>query len=175
MFRPRSGTSAGRPDRPPMRLPELLGPDDLLVPLEAADKWEAIARLVKFLAVRGRVPEEAREELLELVLARERSMSTGMEHGVAIPHAAVDGLDRLAACMGLVRAEGGLPFEAIDARPTYIVVLLLIPRSQKLQHIRTLADIARVLRNEETRRALLGAPDAESAWKVLQQADPPAG
>jgi mannitol/fructose-specific phosphotransferase system IIA component (Ntr-type) len=154
-----------------MRLPELIRPEDVLVPLTATDKWDAIAQLVDRVVAQGRAPAEAREELLDLVLARERSMSTGMEKGIAIPHAAVDGIEHIVGSLGIVRDEEGLAFEAIDARPTFLVVLLLIPRSQKLQHIRTLNSIAQVLRSDETRRALREADDAEQAWSVLDRAD----
>ena len=154
-----------------MRLPELIRPEDVVLPLRATDKWDAIARLVDHLVGSGRVPAEARGELLDLVLARERSMSTGMEKGIAIPHAAVDCLDGIVGCLGIVGGDDGLPFEAIDARPTFLIVLLLIPRSQKLQHIRTLNNIAQVLRSDETRRALREASDEQGAWSIIERAD----
>lgn len=157
--------------RRPMRLPELIQPEDVLIPLESSDKWDAITQLVDRVVQRGRAPAEAREELLEQVLARERSMSTGMEKGIAIPHAAVDGIEQIVGSFGIVRDDAGLPFEAIDGRPTFLVVLLLIPRSQKLQHIRTLNSIAQVLRSDETRRALREAEGADAAWSILDRAD----
>ena len=110
--------------------------------------------------------------MLEAVLSREKSMSTGMEHGIAIPHAAVDEIDSAIACMGLVSTEEGLAFESIDGRPARLVVLLLIPRAQKLLHIRTLADVARVLSREEVRRELLDAADAREAHRVLARSEP---
>ncbi|MEO0652389.1 MAG: PTS sugar transporter subunit IIA [Planctomycetota bacterium] len=154
-----------------MRLPELIRPEDVVLPLQATDKWDAITRLVDHLVAGARVPAEARDELLDLVLARERSMSTGMEKGIAIPHAAVDCLDGIVGCLGVVGGEEGLPLEAIDARPTFLIVLLLIPRSQKLQHIRTLNNIAQVLRSDDTRRALREAGDSQTAWGVIDHAD----
>jgi mannitol/fructose-specific phosphotransferase system IIA component (Ntr-type) len=154
-----------------MRLPELIRPQDVMLPLRAGDKWQAIALLLDHAIAAGRLPGEARQELLEQVLSRERSMSTGMEKGIAIPHAAVDGIDEIVAVFGVVADDQGLEFEAIDARPTFLVVLLLIPRSQKLQHIRTLNNIAQVLRSEQTRQALHAAPDAGAAWAVLDAAD----
>ncbi|MHC4261792.1 MAG: PTS sugar transporter subunit IIA [Planctomycetota bacterium] len=154
-----------------MRLPELLSAQDLVLPLSAGDKWDAITRLVDHTVEQGNVRSELRDEVLELVLARERSMSTGMEKGIAIPHAAVDGLDRIVGSFGVVTAEEGLAFEAIDARPTYLVVLLLIPRAQKLQHIRTLNSIAQILRSDATRTALRDASDVDAAWAILDGAD----
>ena len=56
------------------------------------------------------------DDLAQAVLARERSMSTGMEHGIAIPHAAVDGVQTVVACMGIVSTGSGLAFESIDGK-----------------------------------------------------------
>jgi mannitol/fructose-specific phosphotransferase system IIA component (Ntr-type) len=60
-----------------------------------------------------------------------------------------------------------VPFESIDASPAWLVVLLLIPRPQKLLHIRTLADLARHLGNEDVRRALHSARTQVEAWNAL--------
>jgi mannitol/fructose-specific phosphotransferase system IIA component (Ntr-type) len=154
-----------------MRFTDLLQPTDIVVPLEAADKWEAIEVLMDHLRAAGRVEAQVAPELLEQVLVRERSMSTGMEKGIAIPHAAVDQLEGVVACLGLVKRAGGLAFDCMDSRPSNIVVLLLIPRAQKLQHIRTLADIARLLARAEVREGLLAAPDAEGVYELLRMAE----
>lgn len=156
----------------PARFTELLDEDDVVLPLVANDKWEAIERLLAHVRARGHVPKGRFDEYRDAVLARERSMSTGMERGIAIPHAAVDGLDRLVGAFGLVRAEGGLPFDSIDAQSTTMVVLLLVPRDQKLQHISTLADIARMLSRAEVRDALAECDDAAGAWRVLTSEEP---
>ena len=94
-------------------------------------------------------------------------MSTGMERGIAMPHAAVDGIEQVVACMGIVTREEGLEFESIDGQPARLVVLLVIPRSQKLLHIRTLADLARILGTESVREVLLSTKDPEKAWGAL--------
>ncbi|MDP6741411.1 MAG: PTS sugar transporter subunit IIA, partial [Planctomycetota bacterium] len=152
-----------------MLLAELFEAQDLLVHFDPADKWEAIQGLVQYLVTTGKLDESQSEAVLEAVLSRERSMSTGMENGIAIPHAAVDELDSVLACMGVVTREAGLAFESIDGQPARFVVLLVIPRAQKLLHIRTLADVARVLSKEDVRGALLGAVDQEAAHQVLVQ------
>lgn len=154
-----------------MRLSDLFPVEDVLVRFEPADKWDAIRKLVGHLVDRGRIPRGDAPAIVEAVLSRERSMSTGMEHGIAIPHAAVDGVQSVVACMGIVSSGAGLPFESIDGKPARVVVLLVIPRAQKLLHIRTLADIARVLGRDGVREALLGAPDASSAWAALAEGE----
>jgi PTS system fructose-specific IIA component len=154
-----------------MDLSQLFRPEDLLVGFAPDDKWDAIRRLVAHLEGAGRLPQGTGGAVLEQVLARERSMSTGMERGIAIPHAAVDQVDRVVAAMGIVSRPDGLSFESIDARPARLVVLLVIPRSQKLLHIRTLADVARVLAQDKVREALLSAASGADAWSVLQAAE----
>lgn len=150
-----------------MLLSDLFTAGDLVVPFDPADKWSGIQALVQHVCDSGRLPAELFDDVLDAVISRERSMSTGMEHGVAIPHAAVEGLESVAVAMGLVQAEEGLPFESVDGRPARIVVLLIIPRAQKLLHIRTLADVARALSRDELRDELLSAEGAQAAFETL--------
>ncbi|MSR64004.1 MAG: PTS sugar transporter subunit IIA [Planctomycetes bacterium] len=152
-----------------MRLQELIPPEHVLLGLEARDKWEVIDRLVHHLEACGAVPVGQGKTFHEAVLARERSMSTGMERGIAIPHAAVDGLERVVAGLAILRGPSGegVPFASIDASPAWLVVLLLIPRAHKLLHIRTLADLARHLGNEDVRRLLRSAQTTSEAWNAL--------
>ncbi len=150
-----------------MQLTQLFREEDVVVPFQASDKWDALRRLVDGLVQHGRLTAAQGESVHEAVLARERSMSTGMEQGIAIPHAAVDDVPEVVATLGVVQAEGGLEFESIDGRPTHFVVLLVVPRAQKLLHIRTLADVARVLSKPDVRQALLEAEDARAAWNAL--------
>ena len=150
-----------------MKPSDLFEEEDLILDFAPADKWQAIHALVDHLVARGRLSPLRHEEVLEAVLSRERSMSTGMEHGIAIPHAAVDDLDGVVASLGVVRAEPGLEFESIDGQKARVIVLLLIPRSQKLLHIRTLADVARVLGKSLVREQLLASTDRAGARAVL--------
>jgi mannitol/fructose-specific phosphotransferase system IIA component (Ntr-type) len=154
-----------------MRLSELFRAEDLLVGFRPADKWDAIQKLVEHLVTHGRLPRAQAAAIQEAVVARERSMSTGMEQGIAIPHAAVDGVESVVACMGIVGSDSGLSFDSIDGKPTRVVVLLVIPRAQKLLHIRTLADIARVLGKDAVREALVRSADSKEAWSALAEGD----
>lgn len=150
-----------------MELQELFSPADIMVGLDPTDKWDAIHILLTHLITTGRVPADREEELRSALVERERSMSTGMERGLAIPHAAIDGLNGLKAVLGTVQNEAGLEFQSIDGAPTRVVILLLIPREQKLLHIRTLADIARGLGREGVLSELMSATDTGAAWAAL--------
>lgn len=154
-----------------MRLSELFPVEDVLLHFAPTDKWDAIRKLVDHLVKRGRLPASAQNGIVEAVLGRERSTSTGMEHGIAIPHAAVEGVERVVACLAIVEGEAGLEFQSCDGRPSRFVVLLVIPRAQKLLHIRTLADIARVLLRDNVRSRLLAAQTPGEAWNALAEED----
>jgi mannitol/fructose-specific phosphotransferase system IIA component (Ntr-type) len=154
-----------------MELRQLFAPSDLVVGFDPSDKWDAIERLVRHLVGEGKLPTAVSAAVRDQVVARERSMSTGMERGIAIPHAAVDQVDRVLACMGIVSRPEGLAFESIDGQPARLVVLLVIPRAQKLLHIRTLADVARVLGLDSVRESLLAARSSAQAWDALSAGD----
>lgn len=155
-----------------MDLRQLFQPTDLLLGFSPQDKWDAIRRLVDHLVAGNRLSPAVAQTVLEQVLARERSMSTGMERGIAIPHAAVEEVGKVTACMGIVQRAGGLAFESIDGQPARLIVLLVIPRAHKLLHIRTLADVARVLGNDHVRDTLIAAGDPQQAWEALGAAEP---
>ena len=152
-----------------MTLLDIISLDSTIVGLKSDNKEDIIGELVGCLQVGTAITD--REKVLQAVLEREKIMSTGIGDGIAIPHAAVDDLDSVLACMGVVTREEGLAFESIDGQPARLVVLLVIPRAQKLLHIRTLADVARVLSKEDVRGALLGAADQQAAHQVLVQSE----
>lgn len=136
-----------------MKLSQLLHDGSVILPLQAADKWQAIHLLAAGMVTMGALPKEQLPAVEAALVAREESMTTGMEDGIAIPHAAVDDIPEVLAVLGI--APDGVPFEALDGQPARILVCLVIPRSKKLQHIRTLAEIAKLLSRGPVRERLL--------------------
>lgn len=154
-----------------MKLSELIVQDLVEVPLQAADKWQALAKLAAVPVRAGRCARELQPVIERALVERERSMSTGMEHGIAIPHAAVDGIDDLLAVLAL--APDGIPFEAVDKKPAQILITLIYPRHKKLMHIKTLAEIARMLARADVRQRLLGCATPGEVTAALQSLDAP--
>ena len=148
-----------------MLLSELIQPDLIKLRLEATDKWEAIEELVDHLITNHELRLNDRAEVLEAVEARERSLSTGLEHGLAVPHGAVDCVSETITCIGI--SEAGIPFESMDGKPTRLVVLLVIPKGAFSQHVRTLAGIARLANNQEFRERILAAADVDDVMGVI--------
>jgi mannitol/fructose-specific phosphotransferase system IIA component (Ntr-type) len=150
-----------------MKLSELLISDLVLVPFEAADKWAAIAGLARA-AVEARVLPASKLAAVQTALeARERSMTTGMEHGVAIPHAAVDGIADVIAVLAI--SQRGIGFDSLDREPARILVCLIIPREKKLFHIKTLAEIAKLLSRPAVRARLHGCGTPAEALAAVRE------
>lgn len=150
-----------------MKLSELIQEQLVEVPLRAADKWEALAAIARVPVRAGCYGEGMVETVESALVVREKSMTTGMEHGIAIPHAAIDGIDQLVAVLGLNPA--GIPFETLDGEPARIIIGLVIPRSRKLAHIKTLAEIAKLLSKAHVRERLLACATAAEAVEALSE------
>jgi PTS system nitrogen regulatory IIA component len=150
-----------------MNFSELISPELVEVPLRAADKWEALRILAQVPVRAGRYPASMAPIVEQALVVREKSMTTGMQHGIAIPHAAVDGIDDLIGVLGLNAV--GIPFETLDGEPARIVIGLVIPRAKKLAHIKTLAEIAKLLSRADVRDRLVRCTDAAQAVRVLAE------
>lgn len=128
----------------------------------SGNKEEVIERLLALCARSGAVTSV--DDARAAVLARERKMSTGMEHGVALPHARTEAVSRLVCAVGISRA--GVDFESLDGAPTRILVLTLVPPSVSTDYTRLMGAIMRAL-DREGRAALLAAKTAHEALDIL--------
>ncbi len=149
-----------------MLLTDLLSPDRIQVPLAAADKADILRELTQLLAARGAVDPAP---ILAAVLEREQVLSTGIGHGIAIPHAKVPGMEGLSLVAGSQPA--GVPFEALDGEPVRLLFLLIGPESAAGLHVKALSQIARLVRREAVREALIAAPTAAAFHQVLIEAE----
>ncbi len=152
-----------------MKLSEVLDEAAVMLDLDGRTKWEAIEVLTDRLVSIGQVDGGHRDPVMAALVAREKSMSTGMEQGIAIPHASVDQVPATAVALGVARQ--GIEFESIDGRPTQLVILLVNPSNQTKAHIRTLAEIARLLSSAELRTALVAADSARTVLQTIRDAE----
>lgn len=150
-----------------MRLSELLSEPQILLGIQGREKGGLIETLLSPLLTLGRLKPEQRGPVFDALLAREKIASTGMEHGIAIPHASVDGIESALAVLGL--APEGVPFQSADGKPAKILILLVIPRKAVSEHTRTLAGIAKLLQYEELRDALLRARSPREVLKIIRE------
>jgi mannitol/fructose-specific phosphotransferase system IIA component (Ntr-type) len=150
-----------------MRLSNLLKDDVILHGFQSADKWEAITKLVDHLVAVKRVPPDRRQALLDLILARERDQSTGLEHGVAIPHATVAVLEEAVAVVAI--SPSGVPFQSADGQPARIIILYFIPRKYVQKYIRMVAGIAKLLSHADLREGILNAPAPADIIAIIRR------
>lgn len=151
-----------------MNLRKVLTPQTAHVGLQGETKDEIIAELVDLICGTGRVKD--RDAALSAVLERERKMSTGMEHGVAIPHGKTDAVDGL--FVALATRESGIDFDSLDGQPARIFVMTLSPKNRSGPHIQFLAEVSRLLRSESARQRVLEATTPKELIAALTSQEP---
>jgi nitrogen PTS system EIIA component len=152
-----------------MRLSDILAPERILVDLSGEvvkSKNDAIRLLSEMLAPVVGAEQQTVERLL---MERERLQSTGIGDGVAIPHTSVESAPGQAAALLLVRS--GIPFEAIDGSNVRIIFGVVGPKRATGEHLRALARISRLLRDNETRSRLVSAGDPRAAMGLIEEND----
>jgi nitrogen PTS system EIIA component len=105
------------------------------------------------------------EEIERVLTERERLQSTGVGGGVAIPHGSIEGLDRLIGAVLL--CPSSIEFEAIDSAPVSILFAVIGPKRATGEHLKTLARVSRLLRDDHFRAKLLKAPSGPAAFDML--------
>ncbi len=149
-----------------MKILEMLPKEAILADLQSTDKKSILNELVTPVA---RVAGLDHENLLSVLLDRERLGSTGIGQGIGIPHGKIKGMQTLVLGFGLSRL--GVDFESIDGKPTHIFFLLITPENSTGLHLKLLARISRILKNEPFRERLLNAADRDEIYNIIQEED----
>ena len=143
-------------------LAKILSPANVVLGLEISSKKRAFEQA-------GLIFENncgiARSTVSENLFARERLGSTGLGHGVAVPHGRIKGLK--APLAAFVRLSEPIPFESPDSQPVSLLVFLLIPDHVTQQHLETLSEIAEMFSDEAFRSILSTDPDPVSVHARL--------
>lgn len=148
-----------------MRLTDILKLEDIKVPLEATQKNDAIAELVQLLANNGNITDP--KKVLEAVLDRESTRSTGIGNGLAIPHGKCTGTSNLVMAIG--KTSEPIDFQSIDGQPVSLIWLLSSPPDKTGPHIHALARISRLMTIDKFRLTLLEAPTAQDIYNAIIQ------
>lgn len=150
-----------------MKIAEFLSPDAVIPDLRSTSKAEVLKELSGTLA--RTQPTLKSDRLVEVFKDREKLGSTGIGEGVAIPHGKVNGLSQLCATFGVSR--GGVDFEAIDGKPTHLFFALVAPENSAGVHLKALARISRLFKNQHFRLAILEARTSEEIYKLIAEED----
>lgn len=148
-----------------MRLTEILKPQNIKIPVVAATKNEAIKELVDLLAANGSITDG--KKVLDAVLDRETTRTTGIGNGLAIPHGKTNGTPDLVMAIG--KPEKPIDFHSIDGRPVTIIWMLSSPPDKTGPHIHALARISRLMTIDKFRQSLNAAKTAEEMFQIITQ------
>ncbi len=152
-----------------MRLTEILAVERILVDAQREqvhEKTDALTILGRLLAPAVGVSAEV---ITQLLSEREGLQSTGIGDGVAIPHTSLEAAPGQAAA--LLVCPRGVPFDAIDGKDVTIVFGVVGPRKATGEHLRVLARISRLLREQDVRRLLVEAPTPEAVFAAIEAQD----
>jgi PTS system nitrogen regulatory IIA component len=149
-----------------MRILDVLQPEAILNNLKSQDKIGVLQELVEPVA---HITGISHEDLMVVLLEREKLGTTGIGEGVGIPHGKLKDLESPVLSFGLSRK--GADFESIDGRPTYIFFLLFTPENSKSLHIDLLAQISRILKLEPFKERLLSAADGDEIYNIIKAED----
>jgi len=143
--------------------------DGVMIDVHASSKKQLFQLMAETLAATPKFKEIglSSRDIVNATMERERLGSTGVGSGVALPHARIDGLDRVYSIMA--RLEDPMDYEAVDEVPVDLVVLLVAPSDAGGAHLRALAQFSRRLRRPETRERLRAAPDEKSLNITISQ------
>ena len=145
-----------------MPLTDLIAPDAVIPALKVISKKQALQELAARAAA---LTGQNERSIVEVLMQREKLGSTGVGNGIAIPHGKLPKLDKL---FGLfARLDRPVDFDALDGQPVDLVFLLLAPETAGADHLKALARVARLLRDQDVARKLRDSRDAEALYAVL--------
>ena len=159
-FRTELHVEGGRKDTSFRRV---LSPRSVTASLKGSTKEEVIAELVELLAAAGFAKDK--KVILADVLEREKQMSTGMEHGIALPHARTLGVTSPRLAIGI--HKDGIDFGTIDGTPGRIIALIASPADDEAPHMQVLASLGAALGDDDIRRQLLAATTDAEVYSIL--------
>jgi PTS system nitrogen regulatory IIA component len=147
-----------------MEISTLLAPEAILPALKANNKKQLLQELAERAAKLTGLPER---RIFDTLIERERLGTTGMGQGIAIPHGRLAGLPNIVGLFA--RLESGIEYEAVDGQPVDLVFLLLAPEGAGADHLKALARVSRLLRNQQTCEKLRAATKPEVLFALLTE------
>ncbi|MEJ2284669.1 MAG: PTS sugar transporter subunit IIA [Desulfobacterales bacterium] len=149
-----------------MKICDVLQKETILPDLKAQNKKGILEELVTPVS---EIANVSQEDLVKVLMERERLGSTGIGGGIGIPHGKIKDIDSLVLGFGLSRQ--GVDFESLDGLPTHIFFLLITPENSTGLHLKLLARISRILKDDPFKTRLLNAASDDEILEIIQQED----
>jgi len=150
-----------------MRISDLLSEGAITISLVHIDKQGIIEELLDLAMITGKI--KSRDAVLKAVMDREQLMSTGLEKGIAIPHAKTVAVDDMVMALGI--SKEGLDFQSADSQPSHLFFLLVAPSTAAGPNVQVLAQIARLTMDVTFRDSLKEAASPKAAFEIISKAE----
>ena len=150
-----------------MKIDDILKKDSIIANLAGTNKEEVLREITDFLQKLSLIKDK--ETLFNTLMEREKLGSTGIGENVAIPHGKSDELSQIITVFG--RSLKGLDFESLDQKPVHFVYMVIAPSNSTGQHLKALARISRLFKNQDLREGILKLQDANQIYSLLLEAD----
>lgn len=149
-----------------MKICDVLKKETILPDLKAQNKKGILEELVSPVSEIAKVEKDY---LVKVLMEREQLGSTGIGGGIGIPHGKLKDIESLVLGFGLSR--NGVDFESLDGLPTHIFFLLITPEDSTGLHLKLLARISRILKDDPFKNRLLNATSGDEIFKIIQEED----
>jgi PTS system nitrogen regulatory IIA component len=150
-----------------MKITEILSPDLIVPELVGNTKSEVLRELAQPLATKYHEFDVA--ALTAVLAERERLGSTAIGDGIAIPHGKVRGVKQILGTFG--RHRRGVDFESLDGRPTHLFFVLVAPEDSTSLHLKALARVSRLFKDNSFREHLMEANEANEIFRLISEED----
>ena len=150
-----------------MRLEDILVEKNIVSELKASEKRDLLDEMVEVIVSFEKSIN--RDELLEVLLEREQLGSTGIGHGVAIPHGKISGLKQIIVAFG--RSKTGIDFQSMDEKPVYLFFMIIAPENSTAAHLKVLSQISSILKDSAMRKKLTKAGSSKDIYSIIIEAD----
>ena len=147
-----------------MALVDLMEERIIKVPITSSSKVDILKELVDVLYDAGKVSDV--QKAVDALIARENQGSTGLEAGIAVPHAKTDAVNDIAMALGI--SPSGVDFEAADGKPSHLFFLILAPPDKPGLHVELLSEIARLCGSPSVVKALMQANSSKDVIEIFQ-------
>jgi mannitol/fructose-specific phosphotransferase system IIA component (Ntr-type) len=146
-----------------MNLKTVINTDTIELHLKGSTKKEIINELLDILVRTGKIKDKG--VALAAVMDREEKMSTGMKHGIAIPHGKCASSEDLVACIGI--SDKPVDFDSLDKQPCRIFIMTLSPVEKTGPHLQFLAEVSLLFKSAEKREEIIKAKTPEEVLEIL--------
>lgn len=148
------------------RLVDFLHEEYIIMPLKCSDKWQTINEMCRFLITSHNVNSISEEKLISIVTEREQEFPTAIGERIAVPHARIPGNHKLMGVIGIL--DTPIDFEAIDAQPVDVVILVATPEGKDSLHVKLLATIARIFSDAILHNKIVTSESPAEVYDILQ-------